>query len=255
MKLIIPELHIEDGRCVYPWPDIDAEAPNLSDDAIVMGRMWRLQNAKSIVVVDRNRSADQHDSTNEPVIHALCDRLDIPVQVDCGSSAQPLVSEMIAMGAYRVILTLDHIDDTDSVCQLIELVGSRKLSIRLPALTEENSADLTNTLSCLASAKCSRVLVTAEDRLTKQPESLTTILQRIAMIRAAATSRSLAITIERGVELFEDLAVLDSLTEFGVDSVLIGKPLYANSFPCQSFWIWNEPGEVDLDQFSSASMR
>lgn len=259
MKLILPELHIEDGKCVYPWDDVDGTADNLSEDPLVMARMWRLQNAKSIVIIDRNRTIDADDPINAPVISELCARLDIPIQVDCGANSQPVVSELIALGAYRVLLTLsgtpDGADNTDSICELLERVGSRKLSVRLPQLTDKNSSDLTNTISCLGAAKCSRVIVTAEDRLAQHPQSLPRILNLIRGIRAASSSRSLAITIENGVESFEDLAELESLSDFGVDSALVGRALYANRFPCQSFWIWNDPDSVDLDRFSSASMR
>jgi phosphoribosylformimino-5-aminoimidazole carboxamide ribotide isomerase len=39
-----------------------------------------------------------------------------------------------------------------------------------------------------------------------------------------------------------------------VDSVIIGRALYENRFPCQQFWCWNYKKQVDLDTFSSAEL-
>jgi len=38
-------------------------------------------------------------------------------------------------------------------------------------------------------------------------------------------------------------------------AVIVGTALYENRFPCQQFWAWQDKGNVDLDTFSTASLR
>ena len=39
---------------------------------------------------------------------------------------------------------------------------------------------------------------------------------------------------------------IQELEKYGVDSVVIGKPLYENRFPCQALWRLNELVLTDL---------
>jgi phosphoribosylformimino-5-aminoimidazole carboxamide ribotide isomerase len=39
---------------------------------------------------------------------------------------------------------------------------------------------------------------------------------------------------------------LQTLERYGVDSVILGRPLYENSFPCQALWRLNEENLTDL---------
>ncbi|MDZ7826693.1 MAG: HisA/HisF-related TIM barrel protein [Gammaproteobacteria bacterium] len=63
------------------------------------------------------------------------------------------------------------------------------------------------------------------------------------------------ITASGGVGEHQDLLKIQSLRSYGVDSVIVGKALYENAFPCQQFWCWNDEELVDLDTFSTAPLR
>jgi phosphoribosylformimino-5-aminoimidazole carboxamide ribotide isomerase len=39
-----------------------------------------------------------------------------------------------------------------------------------------------------------------------------------------------------------------------VDSVIVGRALYENRFPCQQFWAWHKKELVDLERFSTAPL-
>ena len=70
-----------------------------------------------------------------------------------------------------------------------------------------------------------------------------------------AEKTGMKITASGGVSNSEDLRKLDELKAFGVDSVIIGKALYENNFPCQQLWYGYEEG-MCLDQnFSTAQKK
>ena len=65
-------------------------------------------------------------------------------------------------------------------------------------------------------------------------------------LKALATRTGVRITADGGVASFKDLIKLQELEKVGVDSVIIGKPLYENKFPCQGLWRLNEQELTDM---------
>jgi phosphoribosylformimino-5-aminoimidazole carboxamide ribotide isomerase len=65
-------------------------------------------------------------------------------------------------------------------------------------------------------------------------------------LRELALQSSIRITCWGGVTSYRDLMELQSLEKFGVDSVILGRPLYENRFPCQALWRLNERQLNDL---------
>jgi phosphoribosylformimino-5-aminoimidazole carboxamide ribotide isomerase len=63
------------------------------------------------------------------------------------------------------------------------------------------------------------------------------------------------ITASGGVGSYKDLIALQTLEPYRVDSVIVGKALYEGRFACQQFWCWNTKEAVDLDRFSTATLR
>ena len=61
-----------------------------------------------------------------------------------------------------------------------------------------------------------------------------------------ARATNIRITAQGGVQTYQDLIRLQELEKYGVDSVIIGKPLYENRFPCQRLWRLNERELNDL---------
>ena len=63
------------------------------------------------------------------------------------------------------------------------------------------------------------------------------------------------ITASGGVGGYRDLIVLQTLTPYRVDSVIVGKAFYEKQFPCQQFWCWTDKAAVNLDAVSTAELR
>ncbi|HPN38518.1 MAG TPA: HisA/HisF-related TIM barrel protein, partial [Melioribacteraceae bacterium] len=52
----------------------------------------------------------------------------------------------------------------------------------------------------------------------------------------------LKITHSGGISGYKDLMEVQKLNSFGIDSVIIGRALYENKFPCQKIWRVAESG-------------
>jgi phosphoribosylformimino-5-aminoimidazole carboxamide ribotide isomerase len=70
-----------------------------------------------------------------------------------------------------------------------------------------------------------------------------------------ARLRKAKITASGGIGNYKHLTELNSLEAYRVDSVIVGRALYENSFPCQQFWCWNMKEELDLTCFSTATLK
>ena len=78
----------------------------------------------------------------------------------------------------------------------------------------------------------------AEDGRSKQ--------LNISALRDLATMASVRVTAQGGIQGYRDLLLLQELEKFGVDSVIVGRALYENRFPCQRLWRLNEEELTDL---------
>jgi phosphoribosylformimino-5-aminoimidazole carboxamide ribotide isomerase len=70
-----------------------------------------------------------------------------------------------------------------------------------------------------------------------------------------AQKAGMKITASGGVTNVGDLARLEELTPYGVDSVIIGKALYECNFPCQELWYNFEKGICIDHNFSTARKK
>jgi phosphoribosylformimino-5-aminoimidazole carboxamide ribotide isomerase len=68
----------------------------------------------------------------------------------------------------------------------------------------------------------------------------------LTSLQEFAVQTNVRVTIQGGVNTYEDLLRLQLLERVGVDSVIIGKALYENRFSCQRLWRINENTLKDL---------
>jgi phosphoribosylformimino-5-aminoimidazole carboxamide ribotide isomerase len=67
----------------------------------------------------------------------------------------------------------------------------------------------------------------------------------IKLSQMIAENTNLKVTHSGGIANREELFKLDSLTNVGIDSVIIGRALYDNQFACQKIWRIAESGIFD----------
>jgi len=62
-----------------------------------------------------------------------------------------------------------------------------------------------------------------------------------------ATQTNLRITSAGGIHDYKDLEELSKIENLGIDSVMIGRALYENMFPCQKLWREMECEDISLE--------
>lgn len=247
MILIFPSIEIQRGKCVHlVHGDLGSENV-YSIDPVQMAVLWRGENAKTLHVVDLDGVQDG-TVRNKDILKSIVEAVDIPIQVGGGLRSFDDVQAVFELGAFRVVVRSAAIDNPELVEKIIHQYGSRKLAIAIEASNnrlrgrERKELDITPVAFALEMKKMgvSRLLfsVVGPDNTTKilDPEAITEL----------AVGTGLRITVQGGIRDYQDLLKLQELERLGVDSVVIGKPLYENQFPCQGLWRLNERDLKDM---------
>ena len=259
--LLIPAIDLRDGRCVRLRQGRYEDETVYFEDPVRMAKLWRVMNAKVLHLVDLDAArtaAGEPASDNRDVIARTAKALDIPVQVGGGIRTLDDVQAMLDLGVYRVVLGTVAARDPDLVSEAVSRFGTGRIVVGIDAKDGEVRTEGWEAGSGIGAVD---LAVDMERRgvrrfvYTDISRDGTLEGPNIAAYREMATALERAhITASGGVGGYRDLLALQALDPIGVDSVVVGRALYENQFPCQQFWCWHRKDEVDLDRFSTARL-
>ena len=248
MLLIFPSIEIRRGECVQLVHGTPGSEHNYSVDPVKMAVLWRGENAKTLHVVDVD-GVETGTLRNLDTIKRMVEAVDIPVQVGGGLRDYEEIKGVLELGVYRVVLGTAAVNNPALVERLVKELGARRIAIAIEGRnghirTEGGKKEID--LSPVALARqmkkigIMRVVYSdiAEDGRSKQ--------LNISALRDLATMASVRVTAQGGIQGYRDLLLLQELEKFGVDSVIVGRALYENRFPCQRLWRLNEEELTDL---------
>lgn len=248
MILIFPAIDIKDGKCVRLVQGEPGTVKIYSPDAVKMAILWRGENAKTLHVVDLDGAFEGH-LRNLDIIKKVVDAVDIPIQLGGGIRTYEEVKKLLEIGVYRVVLGTAAIEDPDLVKRVIKDFGMRKIAVGIDAkngvvMTQgwqhDSGVDAISLALKMKELGACRIIYTdiTRDGMMTGPNFDAT--------KEMAVKTGLRITASGGVSGFKDLIRMQELEKFGVDSVIVGKALYENKFPCQALWRLNEMELEDL---------
>jgi len=261
MALIIPAIDLRGGRCVRLHQGSYDDETVYFDDPVDMAKLWRVQNARTLHVVDldaaRGGSEDRDD--NREVIRRIADALDIPIQLGGGIRSIEDIEQALDWGVYRVILGTVAVRNPDLVEEAIDRFSCRRVVVgidardgeaRVQGWTEGSGVNAVELALDMEKRGVRRIIYTdiSRDGTMTGPN--------VQAYRNLGNALSKAkITASGGVGQHKDLVKIQTLSPYKVDSVIVGRALYENQFPCQQFWCWNDKEKVDLDTYSTAKLR
>ncbi len=258
MALVIPAIDLRGGRCVRLHQGSYDDETVYFDDPVKMAKLWRVQNARVLHVVDLD-AARGDSNNNREVIARMCDALDIPIQLGGGIRSMEQLEKVFDMGVYRVVIGTAAVRNPDFVSEAIARYSCSRIVVgidardgeaRVEGWTEGSGVDATELALEMEDRGVRRIVYTDISR-----DGTLEGLNVEAYRRLGRHLSNMKITASGGVSDHSDLLHLESLASYGIDSVIIGKALYENKFPCQQFWCWHDKESVDLNRFSTAQLR
>jgi phosphoribosylformimino-5-aminoimidazole carboxamide ribotide isomerase len=243
--LVIPSIDIKNGKCVQSVKGIpELDCRGYGDDPIMMAKIWRAENAKMIHVVDFD-GAHNHSKKNYDVIEKICSSVVIPVEFAGGVRNLEDSNEILNTGVCRIAINTMAVENRKEFIKVIENHGPIKIAISLDIKDEEllirgrstrtgiNYRDFAQEMMGYGISRFIVCDITRNGTLTGPNIQLS---QEVAELTGAK------VTHAGGIRNKDELIDIQKLIPVGVDSVIVGRALYENRFPCQKLWRVAESG-------------
>ncbi len=243
--LVIPSIDIRDGKTVRVVQGIpELNCPEYCNDPVEMAMIWRAENAKIIHVVDFN-SAAEHSHVNFETIKKICEAVIIPVEFGAGLRTIEDVREAFNLGVFRVVLGTMAYENPKLFVRLLEEFTPNKIVAAVDVIDNQvvvygrkfkTGIKPEDFARKLKSYGVKRFIVTdvATNGMLSGPN--------IELSKRIADVSECKITHSGGIGGYHDLIRLQREAKDYVDSVIIGRALYENKFPCQKIWRVAEHG-------------
>lgn len=228
--LIIPAIDLREGKCVRLVEGQLDQETIYSNDPVAMAAHWQTKGAQMLHVVDLD-GAFAGSLKNLDVIKEILSVLTIPVQVGGGIRNMRSVELLLELGAARVILGTSAILKPELVSEACSRYGAAilvgidgrngQVAIEGWGVTvEKGTIELAAEMKALG---INRVVFTdiRRDGTLRGPN--------FEAISELAIATGLKVVASGGVSTPDDLLTLKKLEPYGVDSVIMGKALYAGT--------------------------
>ena len=234
--LVIPSIDIKDGqtvRVVQGIPELNCRA--YGNDPVEMAMIWRTENAKFLHVVDFDHS-QLHSIKNYKIVKEICESVVIPVEFGGGISSFDDAQEAMDLGVTRLVIGSLAYTNPLEFEKIIQQFGSSKLAAAIDIIDNKvviRGRKEVLDLSPLEYAK--RLENNGMKRVIVTDVSKNGMLNgaNIELSKLIAQNTNLKVTHSGGISKKEELFELNSLTNIGIDSAIIGRALYENKFACQ----------------------
>ena len=231
MKLL-PAIDLRDGRCVRLYQGDYGRETVYGDDPVAQARAFVAEGAGWLHVVDLD-AARSGESTNRPVIRAICQAVEVPVEVGGGVRSEDAASALFDTGVTRVVIGTAALEQPELVARLAG--AGRRVAVGLDARggevathgwTERSGHTVADLAARFADVGVDALIVTeiGRDGTLEGPD-----LDGLCQVLAGSTVPVIA---SGGVGRLDDLRALAAVREEGrgFDGVIVGRALYEGAF-------------------------
>lgn len=243
--LVIPSIDIKDGktvRVVQGIPELNCK--EYGSNPVEMALIWRAENSKMIHVVDFDASAE-HSRRNFDTIAEMCSSVIIPVEYAGGIRTLSDADAVFQLGISRLVLSTLTYDNPLEFKKIFAKYGPAKIAVGLDIIDSEivvrgrrvkTGIDYLDHAKNLADIGIERFIVTDVNKngVLGGPN--------LPLAKEIANSTKTKVTVSGGIRNKDELMDIQELIPLGIDSVIIGRALYENRFPCQKLWRVAESG-------------
>jgi phosphoribosylformimino-5-aminoimidazole carboxamide ribotide isomerase len=221
-----------------------------SESPLNMARLFRKENAKVIHITDLD-GAVSGKRKNYELIKEITDTVGVPIQLGGGIRTFEIAAQLLnELGVYRIVIGTSAIDNIDLIKKILDEFGKTKIAISVDVrngfLVKDGWSNVTDIKPIdfalgMKSLGIERIIYQDVSRVGTLIGPDTEALKNIA------EQTKLKITAAGGISSYNDLKKIQELEPLGIDSVMMSRALYENSFPCQAIWRMQEKIDTSLD--------
>ncbi|MGD8779806.1 MAG: 1-(5-phosphoribosyl)-5-[(5-phosphoribosylamino)methylideneamino] imidazole-4-carboxamide isomerase [Ignavibacteria bacterium] len=243
--LVIPSIDIKDGKTVRVVQGIpELHCKEYGDDPVKMALIWRAENAKVIHLVDFD-SSHVHSHKNYDIIRKICDSVVIPVELGGGIHTIKEAEEIFDLGVFRLVIGTMCYENPEEFETLLNKYGTKRISAAMDVIDNEvvvggrkikTGISVKEYVKKISSFGIERIVVTDVKRngMLQGPN--------IELCKLVADISGKRVTLSGGISGYKDLEKVKDSSNDDIDSIIIGRALYENKFPCQKIWRVAESG-------------
>lgn len=243
--LVIPSIDIQNGKTVRVVQGIpELGCAQYKSDPVEMAMIWRAENAKCIHVVDFDAS-HEHSHANFDTIKNLCESVIIPVELGGGIRNYEDAHEAFELGVARVVIGSMAFENPREFIKILDDFTPNKVVAAIDVVHEEVVTHGRQQRTHLRAIEYAKFLKSCGAKRIVVTDVLTNGMltgPNIELSKQIAETAETKVTHSGGIGGFDDLIKLQREAEEYVDSVIIGRALYENKFPCQKIWRVAESG-------------
>ncbi len=243
--LVIPSIDIKSNktvRVVQGIPDMDVA--EYGNDPIEMAAIWRAENAKMLHIVDYD-GFREHSDKNLETLKTICSSLVIPVEYSGGIRSFEDAKKILSCGIARIAVSTVIIESPREFEKIFNEFGPKRVIVNLDIIDNEIVIQGRRKKTGLSPIEVgTRLRRTGIERFIVTDVTRNGMIAgpNLALTKSIAEALECRITHSGGIRNKDELFDVQNLMPLGVDSVIIGRALYENRFPCQKLWRLAEHG-------------
>jgi phosphoribosylformimino-5-aminoimidazole carboxamide ribotide isomerase len=231
--LILPAIDLRNGRCVRLTQGRKDTAKVYDASPIDVAQAFQLAGARMLHVVDLDGAFGDPNAINLEVLRELIRHIDIAVQFGGGLRSTGDVEQVIELGVTRVVIGTVAAESIELLTEMLHLFGGKHLAVGIDAQDgmvmtrgweregQIRALDLARNVAAIGVERIVYTDVRRDGTLTGPS------IEQTANI---ARESGLKVTASGGVSSLDDLRRLKSVSDSGIDSVIVGKAFYEGRF-------------------------
>lgn len=238
MILIIPKIELINGQTNFHVKNLDSDSEmKFCLDPINLLKVLRKENSKTLHLSDFDSLCNKDNSKNIETIRFIENCIDIPLELEANFSDFDTCSDIFKTGIYRLFLSDIFFDNKELLNRLLIKYKNSRISLSfnynndtLFSNSSKNKIDLESLLKELSEIGIHRILIKFDDKY--EPH----ILEILDNFDELFLKYGINLTISCDIYDYKKLISLNKYQSKKIDSIIMGKPFYKNSFSCQKIW-------------------
>lgn len=231
--LIIPAIDLHGGLCVRLRQGRRQEAKVYDGDAVEIASSYQSDGARMLHIVDLDGAFADPNSLNRRVLGKIVSTIGIPVQFGGGLRTLEDIEQVIELGVSRVVVGTLAVESPETLRQALQSFGGASVAVGIDARDgqvmtrgweKEESVSAIELAQRVAAAGVERIVYT--DVRRDGMLSGVSIEQTCEIARASG----LKVTASGGIASLDDIQRIRSVSECGIDSVIVGTAIYEGRF-------------------------
>lgn len=237
--LVIPSIDIKNSktvRVVQGIPELNCKEYN--SDPVEMAKIWRAENSKMLHIVDFD-AIHGDKRKNISLLEDICNSVVIPVEFAGGIRSFEDAENYLRLGVSRIVISTMALDNFPEFVKVFETFGPKKIVVSLDVIDNEiviKGRKIKTGILPVAFALKLREIGVERFIVTDVKRNGMMLGPNIELSRSIAEATQAKVTLSGGIRNKDELMDVQTLLPIGVDSVIVGRALYENRFPCQKLW-------------------